>query len=64
MEETKPRGCKWDTEAKLDRHTHRDRHRQHCIWNTKGETQTDRVSDEGAREKVAGSAYINLLPNI
>ena len=23
MEETKPRGCKWDTEAKLDRHTQR-----------------------------------------
>ena len=23
MEETKPKGCKWDTEAKLDRHTQR-----------------------------------------
>ena len=43
MEETKPRGCKWDTEARLD--THRHRQTQTTLYmEHKGRKNSDRQS--------------------
>ena len=53
------------SQTQTDRHSQTDT--DNVVYGTQREKklrQTEFQTREGAREKVAGSAYINLLPNI